>query len=201
MVETRADALTEALEREVRAKVRDSWDTARERAIAEVGERALGYEWMHAAAARSYSTGASVSSAITLAMSSASTLAAAATSQSPSPTPTTLVTCAILGAASTAAAAVARWMDLDAAATRHHLSARAFARLASEIKIQVQVPREDRHHAVEFLEKIVHAYNHTVDDGPPMPSFALSRFKAKVSSEDMDIAVPEIANGHWKIFK
>jgi len=199
MVERATHASADALERDIKVKIRDSWDAQRERAIGDVGERCLGYEWMHSQCARHYRRWSSISSAAQLLASSLSTLLVAATSQSPNPE--SMTACTILGSLSTVVTAAAKYADMDTTASMHENIARAFSRLKSEIQVQTKTPREDRMHAVDFYEKIHAQYNQTADDGPSLPDWVIAGFKAKVEREQLNIALPDIANGYWTSFR
>ena len=178
---------------DITEKVR--WNSQIERIIAEEGERALCYSWLHAKSEKQYSK---YNNYITLPTIVLSTIAGTASIGSQAlfnnPTASSIgvgiisLTVGILNTVSTHFGWAKR-------AESHRISGVTYSKIHRFIVIELSLPRSERMAAHDMLKVVREQLDRLQETSPQVPDTIIGTFKYMFGSTTPDVSKPEITNG------
>jgi len=171
------------------------WNSQIERIIAEEGERALCYSWLHSKSEKLYS---SYNNYITLPTIILSTIAGTASIGSQTLFDDPRASSVGIGAISLAVGifnTVSTHFGWAKRAESHRLSGVNYSKIHRFIVIELSLPRDERMGAQDMLKVVREQLDRLQETSPQIPDSVVSKFKKSFGSTTPDLSKPEITNG------
>lgn len=178
---------------ETTSKIR--WNSQIERIIAEEGERALCYSWLHSKSEKLYS---SYNNYIALPTIVLSTIAGTASIGSRVLFDNSIASSIGIGAISLTVGVLNTLSTHFGWAKRseaHRLSAVNYSKIHRFIVIELSLPRIERMGANEMLKIVREQLDRLQETSPQIPDSVIQKFKKSFGSTTPDLSKPEITNG------
>lgn len=172
------------------------WNSQLERILAEEGERALCYGWLHNQSQKRY-TG--LNTYITLPTIVMSTLAGTASIGSQTLFQNNAdMSSYVVGAISISVGVLNTISSFFAWAKRsegHRISALTYSKIHRFILIELSLPRKERMGAKDMLKSVRDQLDRLEETSPAIPDVIIKKFNNKFGNSTPDVSKPEITNG------
>ena len=171
------------------------WNSQIERIIAEEGERALCYGWLHTKSEKRYS---SLFNYIALPTIVLSTIAGTASIGSQSLFNDTLASSIGIGGISLMVAVlntISTHFGWAKRSEAHRQTAVAYSKIHRFILVELSLPRAERMSAAEMLKVVREQTDRLQETSPQIPDVIIAQFKKAFGATTPDLSKPEITNG------
>ena len=171
------------------------WNSQIERLIAQEGERALCYSWLHSKSEKVYSL---YNNYITLPTIVLSTIAGTASIGSQTLFDNPKASSVGIGAISLAVGilnTISTHFGWAKRAESHRLSGVNYSKIHRFIVIELALPRDERMGAQDMLKVVREQIDRLQETSPQVPDSVISKFKKMFGSTTPDLSKPEITNG------
>jgi len=171
------------------------WNSQIERIIAEEGERALCYSWLHSKSEKLYS---SYNNYITLPTIVLSTIAGTASIGSQTLFNNPSASSIGVGAISLAVGilnTISTHFSWAKRSESHRISALNYSKIHRFIVIELSLPRDERMVAHDMLKVVREQLDRLQETSKQIPDNIITEFKNKFGSTTPDVSKPEITNG------
>lgn len=169
----------------------NNWNSTQEKLLAERGEQAKGLKWMHEKSSHSLYSTYNILGVLNIIFSSASGTGIFANFALNSTWVAILV--GIMAYMAAILASIQKFLNLSKVSAEHKKISNQYQFLASEIEIQLALPRQDRLPGREYVETMQKKFNLLMTEAPEIPTTIVHLFEKRFGNRK--IAKPDIANG------
>lgn len=171
------------------------WNSQIERIIAEQGERALCYAWLHTNSEKRYSTFFNYIALPTIVLSTVAGTASIGSQtlfNDPVASSVGIGTLSLIVGVLNTVSTHFGWAKRSEA---HRQTAVAYSKIHRFILVELSLPRSERIQAGDMLKVVREQLDRLQETSPQIPDVIISRFKKTFGSTTPDLSKPEITNG------
>jgi len=171
------------------------WNSQIERIIAEQGERALCYAWLHTHSEKRYSTFYNYIALPTIVLSTVAGTASIGSQtlfKDPVASSVGIGTLSLIVGVLNTVSTHFGWAKRSEA---HRQTAVAYSKIHRFILVELSLPRPERIQAGDMLKVVREQLDRLQETSPQVPDVIISKFKKSFGSTTPDLSKPEITNG------